>query len=75
MWREQIKASLVALSSMKKMLPRIKLMIELSAKVNLRGLGFGSLTNILITAKKLILLIISLKPSPKKKSTFFGLDC
>jgi hypothetical protein len=43
-----------------KMLVRIKLMIELSAKVNLGGLGFGSLTNILITAKKLILLIISL---------------
>lgn len=42
------------------MLLRIKLMIELSAKVNLGGLGFGSLTNILITAKKLILLIISL---------------
>jgi hypothetical protein len=42
-----------------KMLVRIKL-IELSAKVNLGGLGFESLTNILITAKKLILLIISL---------------
>lgn len=35
-------------------------MIELSAKVNLGGLGFAGLTNILITAKKLILLIISL---------------
>lgn len=42
------------------MLLRNKLMIELSAKVNLGGLGFESLTNILITAKKLILLIISL---------------
>lgn len=37
----------------------VKLMIELSAKVNLGGLGFEGLTNILITVKKLILLIIS----------------
>lgn len=54
------------------MLVRIKLMIELSAKVNLGGLSFESLTNILITAKKLILLIISLihyvKTFSEKKS-------
>ena len=50
-----------------------KLMVELSAKVNLEGLGFQSLTNILITVKKLILLIKSFDTktsSPKK--TFFS---
>jgi hypothetical protein len=67
MWRRANKKRVLLLSrlsfdvrSTKKMLVRIKLMIELSAKVNLGGLGFESLTNILITAKKLILLIISL---------------
>jgi hypothetical protein len=64
MWRRANKKRVLLLSrlsfdvrSTEKMLVRIKLMIELSAKVNLGGLG---LTNILITAKKLILLIISL---------------
>lgn len=45
-----------------------KLMIELSAKVNLGGLSFQSLTNILITVKKLILLIISFMPKKEKKA-------
>jgi hypothetical protein len=44
-------------------------MIELSAKVNLGGLGFRDLTNILITVKKLILLIMSLC-APQAAKTF-----
>lgn len=45
-------------------------MIELSVKVNLGGLGFQSLTNILITVKQLTLLIMS--PLAENPSILFS---